>query len=379
MHQVKVRKYIRMHGLGMAVIAALAATALNGSCFFDTKNTICANGRLCPLGWTCTADQDGCTRDGCGDEVIDISNGEVCDDGNKSDGDGCDSNCTPTGCHNGIQAHKEMCDDGNMDNDDECVDECMIARCGDSHIHMRVEDCDDGNAITDVCPYGQTLCRVCDNTCHFADGAISLCGDGEEQSQFENCDDHNNELCGTCSSDCQTFALDYAAGWIDLIDVSKIEDKDTFALDDGINPKVTFEFDNDGVFMPNVQISLTPPDPPDPPDPTLVSQRVEQAINHSPEALLIRAFRENSNPLRVNLKHMQPTTLGNRDVVLNPISMGFVVERMTGGAGGDCPYGVGCKSKFDCKTNVCLQNNTCGCQSNADCVSNICLSNHTCG
>jgi len=37
----------------------------------------------------------------CGDGVLDP--GEQCDDGNAVDGDGCDSNCTPTGCGNGIR------------------------------------------------------------------------------------------------------------------------------------------------------------------------------------------------------------------------------------------------------------------------------------
>src|SRR2546427_2118298 len=36
----------------------------------------------------------------CGNGTVEPP--EVCDDGNLVDGDGCDSNCTPTACGNGI-------------------------------------------------------------------------------------------------------------------------------------------------------------------------------------------------------------------------------------------------------------------------------------
>ena len=370
MHQVKVRKYVRRHGLGRVAIIALAAIALNGSCFFDTKNNICANGRLCPLGWTCTDDQDGCTRDGCGDGVMDVSNGEVCDDGNKIDGDDCDSNCTPTGCHNGIQTQNEMCDDGNTNNDDACVDNCVIAKCGDDHIHMEVEDCDDGNAITDVCAYGQTSCLVCDNTCHSANGVISSCGDGNWQPAFENCDDRNNSSCGTCSSDCQTFSLDYAIGKFGEIGSSQIVNGGKFTLNDGINPEVIFEFSNENVLDTIVKIPLNSMRP--------IGKEIEEAINRSPEPLLIKATWEDSEPPRVNLKHRLPTALGNQGIMSSPSNIGFIIEGMTGGASGDCHDGVGCNSNADCRTNVCLSDKICGCRSNAGCASGYCFSDKTC-
>ena len=37
------------------------------------------------------------------------------------DGDGCDSNCTNTGCGNGIVTVGEECDDGNTLDDDGCT------------------------------------------------------------------------------------------------------------------------------------------------------------------------------------------------------------------------------------------------------------------
>jgi cysteine-rich repeat protein len=60
----------------------------------------------------------------CGDGVSEAP--EVCDDGNLVDGDGCDSNCTPTACGNGIVTMGEECDDGNLAPGDCCSPLCVI-------------------------------------------------------------------------------------------------------------------------------------------------------------------------------------------------------------------------------------------------------------
>jgi cysteine-rich repeat protein len=60
----------------------------------------------------------------CGDGVAD--SGEECDDGNTSDGDGCDSNCAVTRCGNGITTAGEECDDGNNENGDGCDSNCEV-------------------------------------------------------------------------------------------------------------------------------------------------------------------------------------------------------------------------------------------------------------
>jgi cysteine-rich repeat protein len=54
--------------------------------------------------------------------------GEGCDDGNTVDDDGCDSNCTPTACGNGILTSAEDCDDGNMNDVDICSNACLISQ-----------------------------------------------------------------------------------------------------------------------------------------------------------------------------------------------------------------------------------------------------------
>jgi cysteine-rich repeat protein len=57
---------------------------------------------------------------GCGNGVIE--EGEKCDDNNKKDGDGCDSNCTVTACGNGIVTKGEECDSTNRD---QCTAACV--------------------------------------------------------------------------------------------------------------------------------------------------------------------------------------------------------------------------------------------------------------
>src|SRR6185436_19193618 len=60
----------------------------------------------------------------CGNGVIEPP--EICDDANLVDGDGCDSNCTPTSCGNRIVTIGEECDDGNLASDDCCSPLCVI-------------------------------------------------------------------------------------------------------------------------------------------------------------------------------------------------------------------------------------------------------------
>src|SRR4029079_11032270 len=50
--------------------------------------------------------------------------GEFCDDGNLTNGDGCESTCTPTGCGDGNVTGSEDCDDGNITSGDCCSGGC---------------------------------------------------------------------------------------------------------------------------------------------------------------------------------------------------------------------------------------------------------------
>jgi cysteine-rich repeat protein len=81
--------------------------------------------------------------------IIDL--GEECDDGNASNGDACDHNCTTSRCGNGAVDPVEQCDDGNAIDGDACDTDCTMPRCGNGAVDLG-EQCDDGNAsTTDAC------------------------------------------------------------------------------------------------------------------------------------------------------------------------------------------------------------------------------------
>ncbi len=69
----------------------------------------------------------------CGDGTID--DGEDCDDGNNTSGDGCSATCESEGegiCGDGVKDEDEECDDGNQLSGDGCDDMCFSETvCGD--------------------------------------------------------------------------------------------------------------------------------------------------------------------------------------------------------------------------------------------------------
>ncbi|NVB82024.1 MAG: DUF4215 domain-containing protein [Kofleriaceae bacterium] len=130
----------------------------------DDGNTVlesCAYGvEDCPTcDGTCKIAQG--IRSFCGDGALDAANGEECDNANLN------SNTAANACRR----------------------TCKQAGCGDSVIDTG-ENCDDGNAVTEVCAYGETWCAVCDSTCIRTVGATSYCGDGVlDAANAEQCDD----------------------------------------------------------------------------------------------------------------------------------------------------------------------------------------------
>ncbi len=63
-----------------------------------------------------------CTQVICGDGHTNITDGETCDDGNTSNGDGCAGSCR---CGNGTIDGGETCDDYNQNNGDGCNSDCQ--------------------------------------------------------------------------------------------------------------------------------------------------------------------------------------------------------------------------------------------------------------
>jgi MYXO-CTERM domain-containing protein len=160
-------------------------------CDNNCTTTACGNGVI-TLGEMCddknTLDGDGCdsncTITGCGNKIV--TGSEDCDDGNMTDGDGCDNNCTLTSCGNGIITMPEVCDDANGTDGDGCDSNCTKTACGNG-IPTSGEPCDDGNLVEG---------DGCDSNC-----TISACGNGITGAP-EVCDDGNTIDGDGCDSDC---------------------------------------------------------------------------------------------------------------------------------------------------------------------------------
>ncbi len=94
----------------------------------------------------------------CGNGVT--TAGEVCDDGNATEGDGCDSNCTPTACGNGVVSPSVICDDRHLVNGDGCDATFKPTGCG-SGVRTGSEACDDGNLVAgDGCEANCTITPI---------------------------------------------------------------------------------------------------------------------------------------------------------------------------------------------------------------------------
>ena len=96
----------------------------------------------------------------CGDGQLQF--GELCDDHNTADGDGCSSKCSLEKCGDALETANEECDDGNDEPNDGCSPECRVERCGDE-VTQTDEECDDADLDdTDGCLSNCTLARCGD-------------------------------------------------------------------------------------------------------------------------------------------------------------------------------------------------------------------------
>ncbi len=150
----------------------------------DPPNEECDDGNV-TNGDGC---DNNCTFTACGNGIV--TAGEQCDDGNATNGDGCDNNCTVTGCGNGIVTAGEECDDENTASGDGCGVNCVIEFCGDNIVNDAPnEECDDGNTASG---------DGCDANC-----AIEFCGDNiVNDAPNEECDDGNTASGDGCDVNC---------------------------------------------------------------------------------------------------------------------------------------------------------------------------------
>ncbi len=168
---------------------------------------------------------------GCGDG--ELGEGELCDDANNEDGDGCSANCliievgfacpTPGGlceraavCGDSVIVLPETCDDGNSGGGDGCSENCLeeanfvclmagapcvsTVECGDALI-SGPETCDDANQLAgDGC---SDACQVEDGwDCPIVGAPCDpVCGDGAINGD-EACDDGGTAAGDGCSPNC---------------------------------------------------------------------------------------------------------------------------------------------------------------------------------
>jgi cysteine-rich repeat protein len=161
--------------------------ACNGSETCTLATHVCAAGTPPAAGTACDRDMNPGTRDicrmsmcvasTCGDTYVDSGGGEQCDDGNTTNGDGCDNDCTyscevaadcaDTNTCNGSEtcntsthrcaagtpaANGTLCDADMMAGTrDICLmSSCVLTRCGDGYLDTGAsppEVCDDGNLV----------------------------------------------------------------------------------------------------------------------------------------------------------------------------------------------------------------------------------------
>jgi TQXA domain-containing protein len=181
---------------GIAIAGPPRPGTVTGTATKHWVPAACGDGVVNQAGEQCDdgnlVDDDGCDRNctptACGNGIV--TSGELCDDGNLLDGDGCDGNCTPTACGNGIVTVGEECDDGNTVNGDGCDNNCTVTSCGNG-VAGPGEECDDGNA---------TNGDGCDVNC-----TVSACSNGIVAGG-EQCDDGNLVDGDGCDSNCTVTA-----------------------------------------------------------------------------------------------------------------------------------------------------------------------------
>ena len=128
----------------------------------------------CRAGSTCAAAQLVCIDNGCGNGVVEYASGEICDDGNIVDGDGCSGDCLVLErCGDG-KLEAEECDmgrDNSIKPNALCRPDCRRPRCGDAILDgLYDEECDSGDADRDGVADDTT---ACDHDC-----TQPACGDG---------------------------------------------------------------------------------------------------------------------------------------------------------------------------------------------------------
>lgn len=194
------------------VITFTNSSNISGSCTLAINVPAFCGNSLVEQGEAC---DDGNTTpgDGCNADCL-LENGQVCADRNQCESAVCDAAenpdvCEPADtCGNSDLEGAEVCDDGNPDAGDGCSDTCVVEPgwtcaapgtpcveiCGDGLV-VGSETCDDSDDnLNDACPDGAT------GSCQDA-----VCGDGflwNIDGGSEACDDANTTPGDGCDASC---------------------------------------------------------------------------------------------------------------------------------------------------------------------------------
>lgn len=341
-----------------------------------------------------TCDSD-CTEPECGDLLVNLGNGEQCDDGNADENDACAScqvafcgdghlwsgrevcdpaidpdtcygDCTQSACGDGtvVAAAGEVCDDGNVVTESQCPYGTVFCTtcnascsaqvqllgpyCGDG-ILTSPETCDDSNTVNESrCAYGVPSCEVCSSSCTLVPRTGDLCGDGVANFPFEDCDDGNSLACGTCSANCRSPQPPLAATGMLVVPAGiALLDGETFVLQDSLGAFSVFEFDRtgNGVSPGAVAVNVTGT-----PSASQVRDACIGAVSGAPGLSIDASV---GGPQIVALVQQIPSSAGNVAIQELVSNTGFVALGMSGGQAGNCAGGAGCISGSDCQSGLC--------------------------
>ncbi|CAD8130275.1 unnamed protein product [Paramecium sonneborni] len=223
------------------------------SCQFECLNCIGSECYECLDGWQLL---DYRCYQYCGDGEVAVFSTEQCDDGNKNNGDGCFEckfECAPY-CQQCVDSYAcIICEQYFELQNNSCK-----PICGDEHIVIELEECEDGNNI----PYDgcfecqfncqaectdcqQGVCQACEiqgwslsnQSCH------SICGDGFIVMGLEECEDGNNipyDGCFNCMFQCQQecqncnqgICIGCIEGYIILNDYCEVDNQTHIIVDE---------------------------------------------------------------------------------------------------------------------------------------------------
>ncbi|MEZ4365571.1 MAG: DUF4215 domain-containing protein [Kofleriaceae bacterium] len=230
-------------GVGLGVCTDALCTIVVGGDGVVGGDEVCDDGNR--------VDGDGCSAlctsdETCGNGVRDLL--EECDDGNRASGDGCQADCRRPACGDGVLDPMEGCDDGGVVDGDGCTARCTLEACGNG-IRDLLEECDDGNLVdgdgcqatcrlptcgdgvidpTEACDDGN---RVAADGCNASCASDETCGNGVVDPQVgEQCDDGNLMDADGCQASCQLPACGDA-----IVDPAEVCDDGNTVSGDGCN------------------------------------------------------------------------------------------------------------------------------------------------